>query len=175
LVSRQTALPPPDADVAQRMYQRRLALLTALSTVINQGVERAHRDDIEWRTRYDDVRRVPLKESEMRMMTIVLAAAITSGFAARAAETQGSRMCLDATHVSSTSVLDNRTILFHMGDGRVWKNTLKRECTQLKFEGGFEEDIRGGEICANAQIIRVLQTGLPCQLGDFSLYSAPKR
>ncbi len=92
-------------------------------------------------------------------MTILLAAAAISGAAASTAETHGNRMCLDATDVDGTTVLDNHTILFRMHDGRVWKNTLKSECPQLKFEGGFEEEIRSGGICANAQTIRVLRTG----------------
>jgi hypothetical protein len=79
--------------------------------------------------------------------------------------------CLDASLVDSTGVLDDRTILFHMRNGTVWKNTLQRSCTSLKFRRGFSEVVRSGEICANKQIISVLGTRNTCQLGDFTLAS----
>ncbi|MEI9995270.1 MAG: hypothetical protein WDM91_11800 [Rhizomicrobium sp.] len=114
----------------------------------------------------------------MKIVSNVLLAALAAAIAAcasQAAEPDGNKICLEASAVSGTTVLDDRTILFRMRDGRVWKNTLRRECPQLKFWGGFDEVIRGDEICANQQIIRVLQTKLPCQLGAFSAYQPPAK
>jgi hypothetical protein len=82
--------------------------------------------------------------------------------------------CLEASSVSSTGVIDDRTILFHMRNGTVWKNTLRQSCPNLKFRRGFSQIVRAGEICANKQIISVLGTNNPCQLGDFTLVSQAK-
>lgn len=81
--------------------------------------------------------------------------------------------CLEASLVDSTGVIDDRTILFHMRNGTVWKNTLRQDCTSLKFRRGFSEVVRSGEICANKQVISVLGTGNRCQLGVFTLVSRP--
>jgi hypothetical protein len=81
--------------------------------------------------------------------------------------------CLEASLVDSTGVVDDRTILFHMRNGAVWKNTLRQSCANLKFRRGFSEIVRSGEICANKQIISVLGTKNTCQLGDFTLVSRP--
>jgi hypothetical protein len=81
--------------------------------------------------------------------------------------------CLEASSVDSTGVIDDRTILFHMRNGTVWKNTLRQSCTSLKFRRGFSEVVRSGEICANKQIISVLGTKNTCQLGDFTLAGRP--
>jgi hypothetical protein len=81
--------------------------------------------------------------------------------------------CLQASAVSSTGVIDDRTILFHMRNGTVWKNTLRESCPNLKFRRGFSEIVRSDEICANKQIISVLGTQNPCQLGEFTLASRP--
>jgi len=82
--------------------------------------------------------------------------------------------CLEASLVDSTGVIDDRTILFHMRNGTVWKNTLRQSCANLKFRRGFSEVVRSGVICANKQIISVLGTKNTCQLGDFTLESRPR-
>ncbi len=80
-------------------------------------------------------------------------------------------VCLEASSVWSTGVIDEKTILFHMRNGTVWKNTLKQSCPNLKFRRGFSEVVTSGQICANRQIISVLGTHNPCQLGDFTRVS----
>ena len=79
--------------------------------------------------------------------------------------------CLEAHSVWGTDVVDEKTIIFRMRDGTVWKNTLKQSCPNLKFQRGFSEVVRSGQICANRQIISVLGTHNPCQLGDFTRVS----
>jgi anthranilate phosphoribosyltransferase len=81
-------------------------------------------------------------------------------------------ICISGTDIESTSTPDDNTIVYHLRNGQVWKNTLKATCPHLKFEHAFTEVIRGGEICANAQMIRVHETGSICALGDFTLVSA---
>jgi hypothetical protein len=104
-----------------------------------------------------------------------LALACSSAWAADGSATPGRARptCLDASHIASTSVVSDQVILFRMDDGRVWSNTLRRACPGLKFEQGFSEEIRGGEICSNAQMIQVLRRGTPCFLGEFTPYAKP--
>jgi hypothetical protein len=60
-----------------------------------------------------------------------------------------------------------------MRDGKVWRNTLRAPCPNLKFEHAFSQTVSGGQICANQQLIRVQQTGNFCALGDFTLIGSP--
>lgn len=115
----------------------------------------------------------------MKIFAIALSASLaaTAGASAPAsaeADTASSNhTCIQGSEIDHTSITDNQTVLFHMRDGRVWKNVLRRECPGLKFEGGFSETISGSEVCSNAQVIYVLRTGTPCWLGEFTLYSKP--
>jgi hypothetical protein len=102
----------------------------------------------------------------------VLLCALSAGTANADSSDPASRpVCLEASSVWSTGVIDEKTILFHMRNGTVWKNTLKQSCPNLKFRRGFSEVVRSGQICANRQIISVLGTHNPCQLGDFTRVS----
>ncbi|HWA31162.1 MAG TPA: DUF6491 family protein [Rhizomicrobium sp.] len=114
----------------------------------------------------------------MRIVFLAMTAALLGASASFAAATTGNAtskpFCLDATSVAGTGVIDDRTILYRMRDGKVWKNTLRQSCPNLAFRQGFSEIVRGGQICANQQIISVLGTNNPCQLGDFTLENPPK-
>ena len=85
------------------------------------------------------------------------------------------QVCLQASMIDHTTVISDREILFTMKDHKVWKNTMRQSCPNLKFERGFSEVIRGGTICANMQSIRVLHDGNPCILGDFTPYMPPPK
>jgi hypothetical protein len=78
-------------------------------------------------------------------------------------------VCLDNYRIESTSIPDSRTIIFHMRDGTAWRNTLKNSCPNLRFSGFVYKD-RGGvsEYCANLTVVRVIDSGEPCMLGEFS-------
>jgi len=76
--------------------------------------------------------------------------------------------CLRSDMIDHTTVPDNRTILFHMRGGAVWKNTLPAPCVGLDFPGGFEYATFHDEVCANVEVIRVLKEGTRCKLGAFS-------
>ena len=110
----------------------------------------------------------------MRIKTAVSALALIALGWTEAAAAK-SHVCIDGADISYTSEPDDQTIVFHMNNGRVWRNTLRQTCPNLKFEQAFSEVIRGGEICANEQIIRVHETGNICALGDFTLVSAPRK
>jgi hypothetical protein len=101
------------------------------------------------------------------LVSLTLACGLASTAAFGATE-PGNRMCLRAIEIDHTTTLDAKTILFHMRDGNVWRNTLRSPCNDLKFSG-YVEEIRGGTICANQQLLRTIETGKTCRLGDFSL------
>lgn len=68
-----------------------------------------------------------------------------------------------------THVVDPRTILFYMPNGKVWVNHLKSQCRGLMFHG-FEYVTHEDEICSNQTAIRVIESGEICKLGDFVPY-----
>jgi len=90
------------------------------------------------------------------------------------------QVCIDTYRIDHTQVVDDRTILFHMVDHSIWKNTLSFPCPDLKFQGGFLYSTDIDEICSNLQTIRVIEQGggpllgAVCQLGEFTPYPPPK-
>lgn len=114
-------------------------------------------------------------EAAMRIALIATALVLAcTEFAAAQTPSAGAAkdtsICLDVSHIDHTSVIDDRTILFYMRGGKIWKNTLREDCPSLKFERAFSEELYGGEICSNAQMIRVIETGARCSLGGFTPY-----
>ena len=78
------------------------------------------------------------------------------------------RVCLNIRDVQRTETPDDRTILFHMRNGQVWRNTLKQVCPMLRTSP-YSQVLRNGDlVCSNQQFIEVLQTGNTCILGDFT-------
>ncbi len=91
--------------------------------------------------------------------------------------------CLQLSRVDSTTVLDDKTIIFKMRGGtpRYYKNTLPYKCSQLGFEKAFSYKTSTNQIC-NVDIITVLlnfggglQQGSSCGLGKFVPYTPPPR
>ena len=78
------------------------------------------------------------------------------------------RICLDLREVQRTETPDDRTILFHMRDGKIWRNTLKQNCPMLRISPYTQVLQNGERVCANQQFIHVLQTGNTCTLGEFT-------
>jgi hypothetical protein len=115
----------------------------------------------------------------MKTATVASALAFAAWSAAWAADAGSAApsgagtVCLDAAHIANTAVISDQVIRFYMDNGQVWTNTLRRACLGLKFENAFSEDIRGGEICSNAQMIHVLRRGTLCFLGEFTPYPRP--
>jgi hypothetical protein len=71
--------------------------------------------------------------------------------------------------VIRTHVVDPRTVLFYMPNGKVWVNHLSSPCRGLMFHG-FEYLTRQDELCSNQVSIRVLESGEVCKLGSFTPY-----
>jgi anthranilate phosphoribosyltransferase len=103
---------------------------------------------------------------------LVTLAVLPMTVSAQAATPTANQICINGTDIESTSVPDDNTIVYHLRNGQIWKNTLKAPCPNLKFEHAFTQVIRASQICANAQMIRVHETGNMCALGDFTLVSA---
>jgi len=92
-------------------------------------------------------------------------------FADQATETKA--VCLQAHDVDHTHVLNDHQILFYMRGKKIWLNTLNGRCVTLPFQEGFAWSSDFPEYCANAETIRVVQSGEVCQLGEFTPYEKP--
>lgn len=90
---------------------------------------------------------------------------------AQAPASSPASVCLNVRNIQRTEVQDDRTILFHMRDGKVWMNKLRQVCPMLKTSPWTQVLHSGDQVCANQQFIHVIQTGNMCSLGDFT--SAP--
>jgi hypothetical protein len=78
-------------------------------------------------------------------------------------------VCLDPQDIRGTQAINARTLLFHMRDGTVWKNTLAAPCPQMmSHSGGFSQTVHADRICSNQQTFTILDTGEVCRLGTFS-------
>jgi hypothetical protein len=84
-----------------------------------------------------------------------------------AADANPPNVCLNVTQIQRTEVPDDQTIIFHMRDGKVWRNRLKRVCPMLKTSP-YTQKLNGDLVCSNAQFIHVIQTGNDCVLGEFT-------
>lgn len=107
----------------------------------------------------------------MKLSTLTLSAACV--FAVTAAGAKDADICIVARDIDHTSMPSDREILFHMRDGKVWRNTLKRECPGLRFEHAFREQLNGDTICSNRQMIQVVNREVPCFLGAFTPVPRP--
>ena len=112
------------------------------------------------------------------MKAIVLAAAALAFSAVSAnagmdVSAGGHGVCLYPHEVDHTQVVDASTVLFHMKDGKIWKNTLKGPCPGLKFHGFAYVSNDVDEICSNAMPISVIESGEVCSLGAFTPYTPP--
>ena len=87
---------------------------------------------------------------------------------AQAPASNPGRVCLNLRDIQRTETPDDRTIVFHMRDGKIWRNTLRQNCPMLRTSP-YTQVIHGGDmVCANQQFIHVMQTGNTCTLGEFT-------
>jgi hypothetical protein len=100
----------------------------------------------------------------------VVAAVLLASSAPAKAQTAAphtAQVCLKVYDIKQTETPDDKTIVFHMRDGTVWRNTLKTPCPMLKISP-FTEVVHNDEVCANQQFIHVNLTGNACVLGEFT-------
>lgn len=116
-------------------------------------------------------------EKERPVKPLLLAAAAVIFGCASAAQAQDAPKpapkCLRTIDIRDTKTPDDKTIIFHMNNGDVWRNDLRGTCSGLTFNG-FRYDVTPtDEICGNQQIIHVLRTHAVCALGAFSAVAKP--
>lgn len=80
------------------------------------------------------------------LTTGLIAAAIAAGAAIPAVAAEGGDKplvrCIDITRMSSSKVIDNKTIILKMRGGRDYKMTLAHRCPGLKMQGTWRHDAR---------------------------------
>jgi opacity protein-like surface antigen len=104
----------------------------------------------------------------MFLFAAALAAAAVSAAQAQDAAPATPPKCLRTTDIQNTTTPNDKTILFHMNNGKVWRSDLRGGCSGLTFNG-FRYDLTPpNEICGNQQIIHVLRTHAVCALGAFT-------
>lgn len=104
------------------------------------------------------------------MKPLLVAAAVAAGLAsaAHAGEAKPAPRCLRTIDIQNTTTPNDRTILFHMNNGKVYRNDLRNACSGLTFNGFAYDVTPPNEICGNLQIIHVLRTHATCALGAFT-------
>jgi hypothetical protein len=104
------------------------------------------------------------------LISALTAAAIVAGAAVPAL---ASPVCIESHRIDHTSVQDSKNILFHMKDGKIWRNTLQNSCPSLNFHGFVMNMGPVDTVCSNQQSISVLETHETCMLGTFVPYTVP--
>ena len=81
--------------------------------------------------------------------------------------------CISVTRLRSTHVVDDRTVLFYMRGGDIYRNVLRHDCPGLKRENRFSYKVSVSRLCS-VQTITVLEDfggslsrGISCGLGKF--------
>jgi hypothetical protein len=102
-------------------------------------------------------------------MRRILCIAALVAIGAATASAAAAPVCLYTYRIENTTVPNAHTIVFHMKDGSVWRNTLRNACPELMFRGFVYVD-RGSlyKICANLDTVRVIESGEVCLLGPFT-------
>jgi hypothetical protein len=103
--------------------------------------------------------------------TLLLAASVP--LYVQAAAPDGADVCLNLRDIERTQVLNDRAILFHMRDGRIWRNDLRQACPMLSVSP-FIEKLTTDLVCANQEFIHVTLTGDNCSLGSFTEVAPPR-
>ncbi|MSP95471.1 MAG: hypothetical protein EXR00_09395 [Alphaproteobacteria bacterium] len=101
-------------------------------------------------------------------LPFAVTAILLASWAPANAQSAAPPTCLNVSNIQRSETPDDRTIIFHMRDGKVWRNRLKTVCPMLRTSP-FTQVLRSGDLmCANQQTIQVTQTGSTCMLGDFT-------
>ncbi len=81
--------------------------------------------------------------------------------------------CISTSRIRNTHVVDDKTILFYMNGGDIYRNTLSFACPGLKRENRFSYKVSAGRLCG-VDSIRVLENfggslgpGISCGLTEF--------
>ena len=82
---------------------------------------------------------------------------------------KGANVCLNVTEILRSQAVDNQTIIYHMKDGKVWRNTLAAPCPELVSfaAGSYAQELHTDYLCGYTQTITVA-SGMVCRLGGFT-------
>ena len=89
------------------------------------------------------------------------------------------RSCITSRDIEDTDAITDRVVLFHMKNGRTYRNDLPHACPQLTRSGSaFAYSTPTSQLCA-IDIIQVTEptTGFgygACTLGKFTRYELPE-
>jgi hypothetical protein len=89
------------------------------------------------------------------------------------------RSCITSRDIQDTDAITDRVVLFHMKNGRTYRNDLPHSCPQLTRSGSaFAYSTPMSQLCA-IDIIQVTEptTGFgygACTLGKFTRYELPE-
>lgn len=87
--------------------------------------------------------------------------------------------CVTIRDIEDTDAITDRVVLFHMKNGRTYRNDLPNSCKKLTRDGSaFSFSTPMGSLCA-IDVIQVVEptTGFAyggCQLGKFTRYELPE-
>ena len=103
------------------------------------------------------------------MIALALLALSAGAVQANTPNNPDANRCIREQDIRNTTTPNSRTILFHMRDGTVWRNTLRNSCSGLAWDGFVHRNFGGvNEYCGNKEIVKSIQTGQSCVLGDFT-------
>jgi hypothetical protein len=109
-------------------------------------------------------------------LALGMAAAASSGLAF--ADEDEVRNCVGLSEIDRTEIVDDRTILFRMHDGTIYRNVLGHECPTLKNRDQFSYKVPSTRLCSMDLITVLEQRGVgfgpgpSCPLGSFEPISA---
>ncbi len=88
---------------------------------------------------------------------------------------QAAAVCLNTNQIQNSDAPNDSTLTWTMKNGQSWHTQLRPACSGIRMFG-FSWAIKGGQICENAEILRVLHTGAFCRVGKFEPgLSAPSK
>lgn len=96
------------------------------------------------------------------MRTVAAIFLILSSVSAQAA----GAVCLDTSQIQNSDAPNDSTLTLTMKNGQTWHTQLRPACSGIHMFG-FSWAVKGGQVCENAEILRVLHTGAFCRLGKF--------
>lgn len=79
------------------------------------------------------------------------------------------RGCISLARISSINFLDDQSAIVSVRGGKKVLLRLARECHGIEYNG-FVHQTRGQELCARFDTLRVMQTGIPCQIESLEPY-----
>ena len=86
--------------------------------------------------------------------------------------------CIDQRLVDGPQVIDQHTLIYRQGRGRLWVNTLPENCPGLRFNAIPVVQIVSGRMCRNDLFTPVTPGAIPggtCRLGSFMPWDRTKR